>query len=650
MDANNQYAAAGETGLNQAQMDAQFMAEALEEARQAAAEGEVPIGALVVFEGAVIARAHNRRELDADPSAHAEFSAMVEAARVLGRWRLTGCTVYVTLEPCCMCAGLMVNARIDRCVYGAADPKGGALGSLYALNCDHRLNHAFAVTAGVCADACREELQQFFAHLRERERSLQDSADISGVSGTCAYASEDVCLGSSATGPHAALLSQDSMPAPRVLLAMDSFKGSATSAQVAAWAAEGVHRVCPQAQTTILAVADGGEGTLEAVCAALGGEMVACTVTGPLGDSVTAHYVRAERAGTSIAVIEMAQAAGLGYSPRTHSAALAATTYGVGELIRHACEHGAQACYLALGGSATNDGGAGMLQALGARLTNAAGEEVPRGLAGLEHLAAIDLAPAHEALKGATLTIFSDVDNPLVGARGALAVFGPQKGLAGSLERFDAWMIAYGRVLDAARERMVEAEAATSATDAVLAVSDEGMPAPTDASERAAVAVPAADGTAPTPRHRSKRAFRSVLGVPGAGAAGGMAAALLALGAQLVPGVEAVLDLVNFDGACFSSDVVITGEGHMDEQSAGGKTPVGVAHRAKYLHKPVIALVGGRAENLEGVYQEGVDLVLPVVRHPMTLEQALSESEAHANIACAGEAAIRAYLMGRMPH
>ena len=312
MDANNQCAAAGETGLNQAQMDAQFMAEALEEARQAAAEGEVPIGALVVFEGAVIARAHNRRELDADPSAHAEFSAMVEAARVLGRWRLTGCTVYVTLEPCCMCAGLMVNARIDRCVYGAADPKGGALGSLYALNCDHRLNHAFAVTAGVCADACREELQQFFAHLRERERSLQDSANISGVSGTSAYASEDVCLGSSATGPHTALLSQDSMPAPRVLLAMDSFKGSATSAQVAAWAAEGVHRVCPQAQTTILAVADGGEGTLEAVCAALGGEMVACTVTGPLGDPVAAHYVRAERAGTSIAVIEMAQAAGLG--------------------------------------------------------------------------------------------------------------------------------------------------------------------------------------------------------------------------------------------------------------------------------------------------------------------------------------------------
>lgn len=646
MDANNQCAAAGETGLNQAQMDAQFMAEALEEARQAAAEGEVPIGALVVFEGAVIARAHNRRELDADPSAHAEFSAMVEAARVLGRWRLTGCTVYVTLEPCCMCAGLMVNARIDRCVYGAADPKGGALGSLYALNCDHRLNHAFAVTAGVCADACREELQQFFARLRTQERAERESAETPGACGARACAPDDIRLDVKA-GPHAALSPEDSAPAPRVLLAIDSFKGSATSAQVAAWAAEGIRRVCPQAATTMLPVADGGEGTLEAVCAALGGEMVACTVTGPLGDPVAAHYVRAERAGTSIAVIEMAQAAGIGYSPRTHAAALAATTYGVGELIRHACAHGVQACYLALGGSATSDGGAGMLQALGARLTNAAGEEIPRGLAGLEHLTAVDLAPARKALKGVALTILSDVDNPLVGTRGALAVFGPQKGLADPLERYDAWMIAYGRALDAARERIAEAEA--DAVGAVPAAADEGVSAAMEAVGPAPAAMPADGGAPAASRRCAKRAFRSVLGVPGAGAAGGMAAALLALGAQLVPGVEAVLDLVNFEDACAASDVVITGEGHMDEQSAGGKTPVGVAHRAKHLHKPVIALVGGRAENLESVYQEGVDLVLPVVRHPMTLEQALSEPEAHANIACAGEAAIRAYLMGRAP-
>ena len=143
---------------------------ALEEARLAASEGEVPIGAVVVHDGQIIARAHNRRETDADPSAHAEFSAMLEASRVLGRWRLTGCTVYVTLEPCLMCAGLMVNARIDRCVYGASDPKGGALGTLFDVSSDPRLNHEFAVSAGVCADEAAELLRSFF---RSRRASVR---------------------------------------------------------------------------------------------------------------------------------------------------------------------------------------------------------------------------------------------------------------------------------------------------------------------------------------------------------------------------------------------------------------------------------------------------------------------------------------------
>ena len=142
--------------------DEQFMLMALEEARLAAEEGEVPIGAVVTCDGELVARAHNRRETDADPSAHAEFRAMLEAARVLGRWRLSGCTVYVTLEPCLMCAGLMVNARIDRCVYGASDPKGGALGTLYDLSDDARLNHSFAVSQGVLADECAQLLRDFF--------------------------------------------------------------------------------------------------------------------------------------------------------------------------------------------------------------------------------------------------------------------------------------------------------------------------------------------------------------------------------------------------------------------------------------------------------------------------------------------------------
>lgn len=148
--------------------DEHYMQIALDEARIAAEEGEVPIGAVVVHDGEVIARAHNRRETDADPSAHAEFRAMLEAARALGRWRLTGCTVYVTVEPCLMCAGLMVNARIDRCVYGAADPKGGAVGTLFDVSDDPRLNHSFRVTPGVCADECAQVMRDFFKARRKR--------------------------------------------------------------------------------------------------------------------------------------------------------------------------------------------------------------------------------------------------------------------------------------------------------------------------------------------------------------------------------------------------------------------------------------------------------------------------------------------------
>ena len=153
---------------NDAAEDERFMRMALEEAAAAAEEGEVPIGAVVVCDGAVVARAHNRRETDADPSAHAEFAAMVAASRALGRWRLTGCTVYVTLEPCLMCAGLMVNARVDRCVYGATDPKGGALGTLYDVSHDPRLNHEFEVAPGVLADEAADLLRTFFRARRKK--------------------------------------------------------------------------------------------------------------------------------------------------------------------------------------------------------------------------------------------------------------------------------------------------------------------------------------------------------------------------------------------------------------------------------------------------------------------------------------------------
>ncbi len=585
-------------------IDEKFMREALAEARAAAVVGEVPIGAVVVRAGEIVARAHNRRELDQDPSAHAEFAAVCAAAQALGRWRLSDCAVYVTLEPCCMCAGLMVNARVGRCVYGASDAKAGALGSLYDLNADSRLNHRFNVTAGVLADECRAVLSGYFAGLRGVDGiscglNLEaHAAHAEALAGVGDFADETVDFGSVQRRPR------------RVLLAIDSFKGSVSSSQAESAVAGGVRRVWPDAQVSALPLADGGEGTLDAV-AACGGEIVTCEVAGPSGKRVAARMlVDGEHES---AVIEMAEAAGIGYSPCTESAALAATTYGVGELMLRAVHTGAKTLYIGLGGSATNDGGAGMLRALGARLVDECGCNIAPGLAGLEQVASVDLAPALQALGDARIVVLSDVENPLVGRRGALAVFGGQKGLptddVEALGRYDVWMVGYGRLLDTA---IAEARA-------------QGL-----------LRVP-----------EGARTFGSVLGVPGAGAAGGLGAALLALGAELRSGVETVLDLIGFDEHVRDVDLVITGEGNMDEQSAAGKAPVGVARRAKRNGKPVVAVVGGRADNLDAVYGRGIDLVLPVCRKPMGLELALDPQDAEANLICAGEAAARAYDLAR---
>lgn len=669
-------------------LDERFMREALVEAHAAAAEGEVPIGAVVVYEGEIIARAHNRRELDEDPSAHAEFSAMVAAARALGRWRLTGCTVYVTLEPCVMCAGLMVNARVSRCVYGAADPKAGALGSLYQLNADRRLNHAFEVTAGVLSNECAGVLKAFFAELRgegrandahvsKRDEALRsrngsmltqcrgrDAADATAprAEGAHAAAGDVGCLAADgATGlaaddaraaahPGSASRATDGAraaallgPSPRVLLAIDSFKGSATSAQAEAWVTEGILHACPNARVKAMPIGDGGEGTGEALAASGGTTRRAAQAHDAFGRVISAEYLLFDAAGdvpsaaidgsaaNSEAVrsaeesdasstvhaeggrglersvgtyheafIEMAVVAGLGSSDRTSQAALAATTYGVGELVLDAIASGAQTIYLGLGGSATNDGGAGFLQALGARLLDADGRDIPTGLAGLEQVASIDLAPAVLALGPARLIALSDVTNPLVGSRGALRVFGPQKGLAqdpDALDTYDRWMVRYGALLDAACRAVA------------------------------------------TPR------FRSLAGVPGAGAAGGLGAAVLALGGALTPGIDAVLDRAGFDEALRDCDVVVTGEGMMDGQTAGGKAPLGVARRARAAGVPVVAVVGGRADDLDAVYEQGVDLVLPIVSRPMDLSHALDPSQTRSNLRTAGEAAIRAYLL-----
>ena len=568
---------------------------ALDEAALAAQAGEVPIGAVVVFEGRVIARAHNRRELDKDPSAHAEFLALLEAARVLGRWRLTGCTVYVTLEPCLMCAGLMVNSRIDRCVFGAPDPKGGAVGSLYDLSRDNRLNHGFEVTSGVLQDECSKLLQGFFSQLRDGTRASALSREEAPLPCCCPNADETQ-LG------------------PRVLLAIDSFKGCATSAQIEDWVEEGVLHAAPGAQVEKIAIADGGEGTCEAVHRSLGGELVETEVEGPLGSLCQARYLFADDEGTTgpFTVIELAQADGITQSSCTYDAALDASTFGVGQLIVHALDRGATSLYIGLGGSASTDGGAGLLMALGAHLFDEAGGQIGRGLRGLENLASIDLSPALERLRNVSVSILNDVTNPLVGARGAARIFGPQKGLcaqgapADALDLADANLVRYGRLLTQARD--------------------------------------AHDGGALQVGERDARP-RSLMAVPGAGAAGGTGAALLALGARMSSGIETMLDLVGFDEAVAHANLVITGEGNLDNQTAAGKAPVGVAKRAKAAGKPVVAIVGGRANDIDEVYRAGIDLVVPLAPRPLALECALDPAVACENARIAGDAAVRAYLL-----
>ena len=568
---------------------------ALDEAALAAQAGEVPIGAAVVFEGCVIARAHNRRELDKDPSAHAEFLALLEAARVLGRWRLMGCTVYVTLEPCLMCAGLMVNSRIERCVFGAPDPKGGAVGSLYDLSRDNRLNHAFEVASGVLQDECSKLLQGFFSQLRDGTRASALSREEAPLPCCCSCADE-------------------ASSGPCVLLAIDSFKGCATSAQIEDWVEEGVLHAAPGSQVKKIAIADGGEGTCEAVHRSLGGELVETKVEGPLGSLCQARYLFVDDEGTTgpFAVIELAQADGITQSSCTHDAALDASTFGVGQLIVHALDRGATSLYIGLGGSASTDGGAGLLMALGARLLDEAGGQIGRGLRGLEDLASIDLSPALERLRNVSVSILNDVTNPLVGARGAARIFGPQKGLcaqgasADALDLADATLVRYGRLLTRAR----------------------------DAHDGSALQVGEA-GARP----------RSLMAVPGAGAAGGTGAALLALGARMSSGIETMLDLVGFDEAAAHANLVITGEGNLDNQTAAGKAPVGVAKRAKAAGKPVVAIVGGRDNDIDEVYRAGIDLVVPLVPRPLALECALDPAVARENARIAGDAAVRAYLL-----
>ena len=357
----------------------------------------------------------------------------------------------------------------------------------------------------------------------------------------------------------------------RFVIAPDSFKGSASAREVAQAIAEGLKAALPDAVCDLVPMADGGEGTVDALVAATGGRIVSVRVTGPLGEPVDAFFGILGDGET--AVIEMAAAAGLHLVPPEKRNPMVTTTYGVGELMRAALDAGCRRLIIGIGGSATNDGGAGMAQALGVRLLDEQGNEIGFGGGALERLARLDLSDFDRRVWDAEILVACDVTNPLTGPNGASAVYGPQKGATPEMVRqLDANLRHYAAVLQ--RDLGVEVET-----------------------------------------------------VAGAGAAGGLGAGLLAFcRAQLRQGVELVIHAVRLPERVQKADLIITGEGCLDFQTGFGKVPHGVAQVAKRYGKSVIALVGQLGEGAERCRQWGIDACFPILSKPMSEQEAMANA------------------------
>ncbi|MBI3980322.1 MAG: glycerate kinase [Chloroflexi bacterium] len=373
-----------------------------------------------------------------------------------------------------------------------------------------------------------------------------------------------------------------------VVLAPQSFKGTLTALEVARAMAEGVRRVVPDARLDLVPMADGGEGTVQALVDATGGRLVHTRVLGPLGEPVDAVWGILGDGKT--AVVEMAAASGLPLVPPERRNPRLTTTFGTGQLIRAALDAGCRSFIVGIGGSATNDGGTGVARALGVRFLDARGDELPFGGAALARLDRIDTADLDPRVRASTFRVASDVTNPLCGPTGASAVYGPQKGATPA-------MVAE---LDAALDHY----AAVVARDLGIQVRD----------------------------------------LPGAGAAGGLGAGLVAfLGARLQRGVQLVVGAVGIEARVRGADLVFTGEGQIDGQTVFGKTPVGVAEVARRSGVPVVAIVGGIGEGYRAVFAHGIDAVLSITSRPMTLAEAAGQ--APALVADAAETAIRLILL-----
>lgn len=371
----------------------------------------------------------------------------------------------------------------------------------------------------------------------------------------------------------------------KIVIAPDSYKESLSALEVAGAIERGFREVYPDADYHQLPVADGGEGTVEAMVAATQGRVVEVEVTGPLGDTVQGFYGLS--GDEQSAFIEMAAASGLELVPTDKRCPLTTTSWGTGELIRHALDAGVKHIIIGLGGSATNDGGAGMAQALGVKLLTADNQAITPGGAGLETLERIDISELDARLAECRIEVACDVTNPLTGEEGASAVFGPQKGATPEMiTRLDTALEHYAQCV----KRCLDID---------------------------------------------------VLTLEGGGAAGGMGAALYAFcGAELRPGIEIVTDALHLDKLVADADLVITGEGRIDSQTIHGKVPVGVARVAKRYNVPVIAIGGSLTPDVGVVHEHGLDAVFSVLYRICTLEEALRDAEDNLFMAARNIAAV----------
>ncbi|MDW4899660.1 glycerate kinase [Streptomyces californicus] len=369
---------------------------------------------------------------------------------------------------------------------------------------------------------------------------------------------------------------------PRIAIAPSGFKESLSAARVAEAIAAGVRRVVPDAELDLIPLVDGGEGTAEALALASGGRLVRATATGPVGDPVPTHFALLGDPGALTAVVEMAAVAGLSLVPPDRRHPGATTTYGVGELTRAALDAGARRVLVGCGDSGTSDGGAGALQALGARLTDRHGRELRPGGGALHELEYIDPAGLDPRLARTELLVACNPYNVLCGKRGVARVFGPQKG----------------------------------ATPAEVELLSAGL-------ERLAAVLARDVAPAFTPPGREPLDLRTA---PGTGASGGLGAGLAAVGARLLPRYDVLLDGLDLDARLARADVVITAEGALDHQTVRGKIPAEVARRARDAGVPVLALAGTIGPGAQDVREVGVDAYSAILPAPMTLVEAIGRS------------------------